>query len=54
MEFVILVSGKALDLPPKQIVALLSDNCNYFAHLFVKGMKGSYIELWNMLDKFGE
>ena len=42
LEFIIIVGSKSLELPPKQIVALLVENCNYFAHLIVKGIKGSY------------
>ncbi len=42
LEFIIIVGSRSLELPPKQIVALLVDNCNYFAHLIVKGIKGSY------------
>lgn len=41
-----------LELPPKQVLALLGDGCNYFAHLLVKGVKGSYEQLLKCLERF--
>jgi hypothetical protein len=52
VEFVILTACQTLSLPPKQVLALLGDGCNYFAHLLVKGVKGSYVELLDCLNKF--
>lgn len=54
LEIIILVAGQSLELPPKQVLALLGDGCNYFAHLLVKGVKGSYGQLLTCLNKFRE
>jgi hypothetical protein len=52
LEFVILAACQTLSLAPKQVLGLLIDSCSYFAHLLVKGIKGSYIQLLDYLDKF--
>jgi len=52
LEFIILVIGQSLELPPKQVLGLLGDGCNYFAHLLVKGVKGSYEQLTKCLQQF--
>ena len=42
LDYVIQVLSTKLKLTKKQAVALIADNNRYLAHVFVKGVKGSY------------
>ena len=41
--------GEGLSLTPKQALSTLSDNAKYYAHMVVKGIKGSFDEVINLL-----
>ena len=41
--------GEGLSLTPKQALSTLSDNAKYYAHMVVKGIKGSFEEILNLL-----
>lgn len=43
LDYVIQVLSTKLKLTKKQAVALIADNNRYLAHVFVKGVKGSYV-----------
>ena len=52
LEFIINELAHYLKLSRKQAVALLSDNNKYLAHVLVKGVKGQYTEIEELLQKF--
>lgn len=52
LEFVINELTQNLKLSKKQVIALLSDNNKYLAHVLVKGVKGDFTDIEIMLQKF--
>ena len=46
---ILLMLTKNLGLTSKQAVATLSESAKYLAHMFVKGIKGSFDEVENFL-----
>lgn len=43
-----------LKLTKKQAIALIADNNRYLAHVFVKGVKGLYHEIEEILETFSK
>lgn len=54
MEYVLDVLSNYLKLTRKQAVALISENNKYLAHVLVKGVKGSFAEVDEIMQKFYE
>ena len=52
LDYVINTLSTKLKLTKKQAVALIADNNRYLAHVFVKGVKGLYHEIEEILETF--
>lgn len=52
LEFVVEELTQHLKLSRKQAVALLSDNNKYLAHVLVKGVKGEFGQIEELMQKF--
>jgi hypothetical protein len=49
---VVMIISHHLNLTPKQAVSTLSENAKYFAHMVVKGLKNSFVEIIEMFQTF--
>lgn len=52
MEYIVNQIMVCLKLTKKQAVALLADNNKYLAHVLVKGVKGEFVEIDELMQKF--
>lgn len=52
IEFVVNEIMQNLKLSQRQAIALLEDNNKYLAHVLVKGIKGEFMDIEIMLQKF--
>jgi len=48
------VLSNCLKLTRKQAIALIAENNKYLAHVMVKGVKGSFAEVEEIMQKFYE
>lgn len=52
LEYIVNELMSCLKLTKKQAVALLADNNKYLAHVLVKGVKGQFTEIDELMQKF--
>lgn len=54
LEYVLDVLSSCLKLTRKQAIALIAENNKYLAHVMVKGVKGSFAEVEEIMQRFYE
>ena len=52
LEYVLDVLSSCLSLTRKQAIALIAENNKYLAHIMVKGVKGAFAEVEEILQRF--
>ena len=52
LDYVLQILSSKLKLTKKQAIALIADNNRYLAHVYVKGVKGSFVEIEEILEQF--
>ena len=50
IEMIVMMIGESLSLTAKQALSTLSENAKYYAHMVVKGVKGSFDEILSLLE----